>query len=364
MTEDLYVMWLSNIQGLGCKRVKDLIEYFGSAENIWNASLNTLLKVNFIPKHLIHKIYMSKDKEKVEKQLENLNKKNIQFISISNPKYPKLLKEIYDPPSILYIRGTLPDDDLEFVSIIGARRCSQYGSSVAYKLAKDLVKYNIVIVSGMARGIDSISQKGALDGGGYTIAVLGCGVDICYPPENRELMDKIIKHGCVISEYPPGTPPIGKNFPSRNRIISGLSKITVVVEAGKNSGTFITAEQALDNGRDVFAFPGNVTSPLSEGTNELIKEGCPAITSAEEILFELGIAYTNEELLNYLNNSAKGLNDEEKLIYDCIGIEGKTTEEIAYIINKPIQNLQYTLTMLEINGKIKKLHNGKYIKML
>lgn len=158
-----------------------------------------------------------------------------------------------------------------------------------YDIAKDLGKTNVIVVSGMARGIDSEGHRGILDGGGKTIAVLGCGVDICYPAENKELMERIIENGCVISEYPPGMPAVAKNFPNRNRIIAGLSKMVVVVEAGKRSGTIITADLALDYGREVYAVPGNVTSALSYGTNALIKQGCPIITEGSDILSALGM---------------------------------------------------------------------------
>lgn len=360
--EEYYMMWLSRIPSIGVHKAMLLLDYFGTAENIWKASFRDLREVKGIGTVYCQTIKEAKKEQQLEKWIEELEEKEIRFISIKNEQYPYLLKQIYDPPIGFYIKGYLPDDNIDKVSIVGARRCSHYGASVAHKLASDLAKENITIVSGMATGIDGIAHTGALDGGGQTIAVLGTGVDICYPAEHRELMERIICNGCVISEYPPQTPVYPQNFPKRNRIISGLSPITIVVEAGKRSGTLITADQALNNGREVFVVPGNVTSALSEGTNNLIKQGCPIITEFEDVLIALGIAFSEKEKQQFQQQMSESMEKEEKEVYDCIGQEAIDVETISRKLNRNIQEVQYSLTLLEIMGKIRKLPQLGYIR--
>ena len=360
--EEYYMMSLSRIPKIGVHKILLLLDHFKTAQAVWEASLEELRQVKGLSIVHCKEIENAKQPQQLEQWIEELEEKNIGFISIKNPKYPYLLKQIYDPPAGFYIKGFLPDDDIDKVSIVGARRCSQYGASVAYKLAKDLAGANIVIVSGMATGIDGMSHLGVLDGGGQTIAVLGTGVDICYPAEHKNLMERIIENGCVLSEYPPGMAAFGKNFPKRNRIISGLSSMTIVVEAGRRSGTLITADQALENGREVFVVPGNVTSPLSEGTNDLIKQGCPIITEFEDVLFALGIAYTEEEKEAFQKHMAENMQKEEKEVYQCIGKEAVDAQTISRMLHKNIQEIQYSLTLLEIAGHIRKLPQSGYIR--
>lgn len=361
--EEFYMMWLSRIEGIGIQKVKRLLDAFGSPIAIWDASISDLLDVKGLGQVNVERIIASKQMEQLEKWEKELKQKNIQFISILNPSYPRLLKEIYDPPIGIYVKGHLPEDDIQKISIVGARRCSQYGANVAYQLSKDLGKVNISVISGMARGIDSMAHKGVLDGGGKTIAVLGCGVDICYPSENRNLMERIIENGCVLSEFPPGYPPSPQNFPVRNRIISGLSSMTIVIEAAKRSGTLITADQALENGRDVFVVPGNVTSALSAGTNDLIKQGCPIITNYEDVLFELGITYTENETEKYKQQMTQSLDSQEKEVFDCLKQEPVCAEDIARKLKWSIQDVQYILSILELSGYIQKMPQAGYIKV-
>lgn len=361
--EEYYLMWLSRMEGVGIKRIHLLLDYFQSAEAVWNAHRMQLINVKGIPEKTIDAILFGRDEEKLNFWIEELERKEIQFYSFLHPLYPSLLKEIYNPPIGIYVKGTLPDDDIDKVSLVGARRCSRYGAGVTYQIAKDLGEANITVVSGMAKGIDAMAHKGVLDGGGQTIAVLGCGVDICYPAENRELMENIAKNGCVISEYPPGTEPAPHHFPNRNRIISGLSKIVVVVEAGKKSGTLITADIALESGREVFVVPGNITSALSEGTNNLIKQGCPVVTESNDILFELGITYKEYEKQIFSKQLAGKLSAEEKEIYDQIlDKEPVLAETICRKLHKNIQEVQYILSLLEISGYVRKIPQAGYIR--
>ena len=359
--EEFYLMWLTHIEGIGFKRANQLLEHFGSAEAIWQAEPAEIRKIASDKTGEL--IITSRDEDQLNEWIIELEEKQIDFYSYWHPRYPKMLKEIYNPPLGIYVRGELPDDDIDTVAIIGARKCSRYGATVAHDIAKDLGKANIVVVSGMARGIDSEGHRGILDGGGKTIAVLGCGVDICYPSENRQLMERIIENGCIVSEYPPGMPAVPGNFPARNRIIAGLSKMVVVVEAGKKSGTLITADMALDYGRDVYVVPGNVTSALSYGTNALIKQGCPIITEGSDILMALGITYKEEEKEKFKRKTAENISVEEKEVFDLI--EDGTpipAEALCRRLHKDIQEVQYILSLLELSGYIAKVPQAGYVR--
>lgn len=361
--DEMYLLWLSHVDGCGFKTIHRLIEHFGSAEALWYAEPKEIRTACGRNEKLAERIITSRDENQLNDWLIELEEKKIEFFSYWHPRYPRLLKEINDPPLGIYVRGELPDDDIDTVAIIGARKCSHYGATVAYDIAKDLGKTNVVVVSGMARGIDSEGHRGIIDGGGKTIAVLGCGVDICYPSENQELMNRIIENGCVISEFAPGMPAVPGNFPSRNRIIAGLSKMVVVVEAGKKSGTLITADLALDYGRDVFVVPGNVTSALSKGTNELIKQGCPIITEGNDILIALGIAYKEDEKIKFKIKTAENISDEEKEIYQLIETEiPVSAETLCRRLHKNIQDVQYILSLLELSGYIIKIPQTGYIR--
>ena len=361
--EEYYLMWLSRIEGIGIKRIRILLDYFQSAEAVWNARREQFATLRGIPEKTIDAILLARDEETLNHWIEELEEKEIQYYSFLHPLYPNLLKQIYNPPVGIYVKGILPDDDIDKISLVGARRCSRYGAGVAYQIAKDIARANIVVVSGMAKGIDTMAHKGILDGGGQTIAVLGSGIDICYPAENKELMERIIKNGCIISEYPPGTEPAAHHFPNRNRIIAGLSKGLVVVEAGKKSGTLITADIALESGREVFVVPGNITSALSEGTNNLIKQGCPIVTETNDILFELGITYKEYERQTITKQVAAKLTPDEKEIYDEIfDKEPVLPETICRKLHKNIQEVQYILSLLEIAGYIRKIPQAGYIR--
>lgn len=361
MNEDFYMMWLTAIDKMTVKKAYRLLSHFGTPREIWDADKSVIASVNGISDEFAQKICVSKDADELDEKICRLEELGINYISINNPDYPDLLRTIDEPPLGLYYKGTLPKNDEMCFSIIGSRRCSEYGAEVAQKFARDLAKNDFIIVSGMARGIDSMAHRGAINGGGKTVAVLGCGVDLCYPAENERLMAKIIENGCVISEYPPGTPAYSSNFPQRNRIISGLSMGLLVIEAGKKSGTLITVDRALDYGRTVFAVPANITSALSEGTNQLIKEGCPPVTSVEDILFELGVIKTQNEV-KIEESSKADLTTEERELLSFIKYEPVSLDDLINLLDKPSQNIQYILTYLEIYGYIKRLPGQRFIR--
>jgi DNA processing protein len=367
----LYLLWLTRVEGVGPVRQKELLRHFSSPLAVYNATRNRLREIAFLtePKLSdtnIENILAARDLQPMENILAEAKKKNIQIITLNDDAYPSLLKEISDPPLILYVMGQLPDDDDPKVSIIGSRRCSEYGLTVARKLSEGLAGHHVTVVSGMARGIDSMAHKGALDAGGQTVAVLGCGTDICYPTENWGLRNRILTGGCVLSEYPPTTPPMQSFFPARNRIISGLSAVTVVVEAAKQSGTLITVSQALDQGRDVMAVPGNVTSKLSEGVNELIKDGAGVVTDYEDILRLLHIPMLHIPKRKVPETGSvrqPELAPDEKLVYDSIKFQPIYLDEISDKIDLEMQTIHYILTMLELKGCIEKLPGQRYIRL-
>ena len=361
--EEYYLMWLARMTIHNVQKAFLLLKHFQTAEALFFASEKEIRAVLKGSARWIDNLIAQRDAEQLEDWILELEEKEIFFYSYFHPLYPKLLKEIYDPPLGIYVKGILPDDEIDKIGVVGARRCSAYGLETAHRITKDLGKTNVVVVSGMAKGIDAMAHKGIMDGGGKTIAVLGCGVDVCYPVENERLMQQIIENGCVISEYPPQTKAMPYHFPQRNRIISGLCKMIVVVEAGKKSGTLITADLALENGRDVFVVPGNVTSRFSEGTNNLIKQGCPIITEYSDILFALGISYQKEETEKYYQTVLENLEPFEKEVFLLIDTQNPiTAEEITRKLHRSIEEIQYILSLLEISGYIRKRKQAGYIR--
>lgn len=288
MDNRIYWIWISSIKGIGIKKLNLLLKEYGNIENLWNLDKNKMKKNKYIGENTIFRLLNNEYKIKAYKYLEYMIKNKINIVSIQDYKYPKQLKEIYDPPTAIYVKGNI--DILQknnLISIVGSRQCSYYGRKIALELSKYLSDKNITIVSGLAKGIDSYSHMGALKGNGKTIAVLGSGLAQIYPKENIKLALNIIEEGgTIISEYPIDEMPNRLNFPARNRIISGLSDKLIIVEARKNSGSLITADYALEQGKEIYAVPGNITSNISEGTNTLIKEGANIITRYEDVLID------------------------------------------------------------------------------
>lgn len=285
-------MWLSLIKGLGSRKKLELLQEYGNPKKIYNLTESELLRVRGIGEELAKKILDKNIKEQIYKHIKYMQKYKIDIISINDKKYPQILKQIYDPPISLYIKGNAEILNGKNIAIVGCRNSSKYGEEAAKYFAYNLSAKGINIISGLARGIDTYAHIGNLgammhNGNnicGKTIAVVGNGIDIIYPKENKYLEEKIIKSGgCIISEYPLGTKPEKFNFPARNRIISGLSKGVLVIEAKAKSGTLITIDFALQQGRDVYVVPGNINSVNSVGTNDLIKQGAKLVTRVEEI---------------------------------------------------------------------------------
>lgn len=287
MKEKEYWLWLSRIPGLGYKTLFKLLKHYKTLEEIWNLEKGDIRKIKGLGEEieakLLHKMY----KVNIEKYMEYMEKHKIKLISILDKEYPSILKEIYDPPIVLFVQGKEENLNQFLIGMVGCRNCSKYGEVVAKEIAYQLAKHNIGVVSGLAKGIDTFSHIGSLYGKGRTIAVLGNGLDTTYPKENEKIRKEILSFGgTIISEYVMGTKPERMNFPARNRIISGLSKGIVVVEARQKSGSMITVEYALEQGKEVFAVPGNIQSKTAEGTNFLIKEGAKIVRNVNDILDE------------------------------------------------------------------------------
>ena len=286
----------------------------------------------------------------------------IRYICALEPEFPEKLKGIPNSPQGIYVRGRLPDPEKKTVSIIGSRNNSEYGRGAAEYFARELSRHGVQIVSGMARGIDGISQSAAIAAGGSSFGILGCGIDIVYPPENRELYDNILEKGGIISEYPPGMAPKARLFPRRNRIISAFSDILLVIEARQKSGTSITVRYALEQGRDIFALPGRITDPLSHGCNTLIADGAGIATCPGDILEALGLIkagnrkYKNIDLKKFTDLTAKQLKIIRHLDYSPVSVN-----EIASKTGYDIPDLLLELLKLELRGCAEKAGQGYYI---
>lgn len=283
--KDKYLYWLDRIEGLGATAKRHLLEAFGNAQEVYQGQEN-LVKYILDEKKL--KMFLdAKHNLEMERAFEKACQEGIKMVSCFDEAFPHKLQTIPDAPFCIYYKGQLPDDSLPSVAVIGARECSQYGEYVARELGKLLGEQGIQVISGMAKGIDGISQMAALEAGGASFGVLGCGVDICYPKSNRRLYEELIEIGGILSTYPPGTQPQARLFPPRNRIVSGLADVLVVIEARQKSGTYITVEMALEQGRDIYAVPGRITDRLSDGCNKMLKEGAHVFLSPQDFLLEL-----------------------------------------------------------------------------
>ncbi len=320
--EMFYWLGLNFVPGIGSVLFRRLIDRFKSPEEVFRAPEKELLKVEGVSRDSILEIQKGPPEKRVRKELTLLGEIGGRILTFHDELYPKRLKEIYDPPPLLYLRGDLREEDELSVAIVGSRKTTPYGRWMAEKISQDLSRHGITIVSGMARGIDAVAHWGALSSGGRTIAVLGCGVDVVYPAENRGLSKKIIEQGALLSEFPIGTPPESGHFPRRNRIISGLAIGVVIVQAGERSGALITAGYALEQGREVFAVPGNVGIETSRGANRLIREGAKMVESSEDILEEILPQWKKEkEVGSEENRVFLNLSEEEKRLYSLLETE-------------------------------------------
>jgi len=359
---------LLETDGIGPQRIISLLKKFDKPSDILGTEKIFISNIEGFSETLAERILSSlKNKNSLqtefEKQLEQLEKSNIKLITYWDEDYPKVLKNIYYPPVFLYLKGELKKSDEIAIAIIGTRTPSSYGKEIAKEFASEISKSNTTIVSGMARGIDSIAHIAALDNAGRTIAVIGSGLDVIYPPENKKLFERIIENGCVVSEFKLGTQPDAQNFPRRNRIISGLSKGIVIIETKIIGGAIQTANHALDQGREVYAVPGNIHSKNSEGTNLLIQQGnAQLVLSAKDVLKDLKIE-TSEIKIEQRKNSFENLTLFEQKIIDSFNGEIMQIDQIAEKTSMNVADCLVSLLTLEFKGFIRQLP-GKYFEVI
>ncbi|MDD6056995.1 MAG: DNA-processing protein DprA [Clostridiales bacterium] len=339
-----YAYWLANIKGLGRRKLQRLMRQVCSAQELYEMTEKQLDTLGLNEKEKAGILAAHKREEQIKQSYESMKERGIRFLSWEDEAYPKRLRQLADAPYGLYAKGVLPPEEKKAVAVVGARRCSEYGYAVAKTLASRLAANGVTVISGMALGIDAAGHKGALSCNGITTAVLGCGVDVCYPSGNRGLYLELEKKGGILSEYPPGTEPIPGFFPERNRIIAGLCDVLVVVEAKERSGSLITADCALELGKDVYAVPGRICDPLSGGTNMLIRQGAGIVSGMEDFLNELRIFEQKEENINNFKNLL--LEKEERIVYSCLDLQPKCMEELLGETGLSMQELSGALAGL------------------
>jgi len=363
MSELKYMIWLSHMHGTNMQYIDELLERLGSAQSVYNATSEQLKSTNIMPQTAISKLIDLKKTLNPDELLSDMQRKGIKYISKNSDNYPPLLKAITSAPIGLFMLGEMPDFDRLWVSVVGTRRPTNYGRDATKKIARELSERGVIVVSGMADGLDGVANQAALDGGSPTVAVLGSGVDICYPKVHERLYDDIQQNGCILSEFPPGIGPEKWHFPWRNRIISGLSLATIITEAEIKSGTSITVSCALEQGREVMAVPGNITSKRSEGTNKLIKDGAHVATCALDVLDALGVI--ESEFLDNINEEIHNINklplaSNEKKVYSLLEDGYMGLDEIVKESGLEIRDVMVVLTKLELSGVIKELPGQKY----
>ena len=353
-----YWVGFSRIPGIGRVRFSVLKEHFGSLQDAWKASESELKQAG-LDSRSIETLLLLRPKISLDAEIEKLQRYKIKALTCEDPCYPTMLREIYDYPPVLYVRGNLPlTQDEPCLAVVGTRRPTIYGRQVTEEIVADLARSKITIVSGLARGIDSIAHRAALEAGGKTIAVFASGLDIVYPAENAKLAQAIMEQGALVSEHPLGVKPRAENFPLRNRIMSGLSLGALVTEAGERSGALITAFQALGQNREVFAIPGSILSPTSKGTNHLIQEGAKLVCNYTDILEELNLTMVTQQprIKEFLP-----ANEAESVVLKQLTSEPSHIDEICRRSGLTAPEASSTLAILELKGVAKQVGNMNYV---
>jgi DNA processing protein len=352
-----YWVGFNNIPGIGRVRLAQLENYFGSLKSAWKAPSGELRKSG-IDSVGIRAIGKYRPDISPDDVMEKLERYGVKVVTCQEPEYPSRLKEIYDYPPVIYLRGNLLPEDEWCLAVVGTRRATVYGKQVTGEIVSDLVRSKITIVSGLARGIDTIAHRAALDAGGRTLAVFACGLDIVYPGENERLARDIMEQGCLVSEYALGTRPRAENFPRRNRILSGLSLGVLVTEAGESSGAMITARMALEQNREVLAIPGSILSPVSKGTNRLIQEGAKLVRDYEDVLEELNLTTVTRQM------EMKELLPEtetEAVLLRHLSAEPTHIDEVCQKSGLAAATVSGTLAMMELKGLVKQIGTMNYV---
>jgi DNA processing protein len=345
------------VKGIGPIRMRLLLDKFGEMQSAWEASTQELENAGLSLK-LIASIQDIRNSGILERTLKIIEDTKIDIITWNDTDYPRRLREIDQSPPVLYIRGELSEDDFWTVAIVGTRRITAYGRQVTNDIAAGLSRQHITVVSGLARGVDAVAHQASLQVGGRSLAVMGCGVDVIYPPEHARLAENIIASGALLSDYPPGTQPESGNFPPRNRIISGLAQAVIIVEASEQSGALITAAFAAEQGRDVFAVPGQLYAPQSKGTNRLIREGAHIFVDVQDVIEKLNMVQIVEhrQARMVLPSDA-----QEAKLFQILNREPLHIDEIRSQVNLPIETVSATLTMMELKGMVRQVGGMRYV---
>lgn len=355
----LYWLGFNLVKGIGAVRFRNLLEHFGDAETAWRASPEELRQSGLGDK-LIENVQKARNGVSLEQVWERIQRQGITMLIWEDETYPRRLREIDQPPPVIFLRGELKPEDEWAVSIVGTRRITSYGRQVTEEIASVLAGSGVTVVSGLARGVDAVAHQCAINAGGRTLAVLGSGVDRIYPPENSRLAEQIITHGALISDYAPGTPPDGPNFPPRNRIISGLSLAVIVVEAGEDSGALITAEFAAEQGRELFAVPGSIHAPQSQGANKLITQGARPLLSPSDVLETLNLLHVNEHRAARVALPADPV---EAQLFAALSFEPQHVDEIRSQTGMPIEKVSATLALMELKGLARQVGGMNFVRV-
>jgi len=353
---------LNLIPQLTPKRTKRLFARFDSFQSIWSASGSTFASI-FGSAVVGEAVASARSETAIDEELGKADELDVRIVTLVDEEYPALLREIDDPPMVLYVRGSLPIDPARSIAIVGTRRGTRYGKMVAGRFASQLALKGMTIISGLAAGIDTAAHQGTLDVGGRTVAVLGCGLDYPYPKRNQPLLAKLVEDGAAISEYPLGTRPAKWTFPQRNRILAGLSRGVIVVQAPERSGSLITARLALEQGREVFAVPGNITTMTSAGTNRLIKDGAKLVDSVDDVLVEFPDLWERQRpVADGDEDEGPELAEREQLVYDLIGLEPVHVDDIIARADLSPTEASHVLLLLQLEDLIDEVEGGRFIR--
>lgn len=355
-----YWLAFTRIQGLGAARFRLLERYFRRMEEAWRAESGELTRSG-LDRKVVSNIARHRSDISPDEEMARLEQEGVSAFTWHDSQYPPRLKEIYDPPPVLFVRGELLSEDERSVAVVGTRKATVYGREAASALSGDLARNSVTIISGLARGIDGVAHRTAVDAGGRTIAVMACGLDIIYPREHKGLSEQIAGQGALVSEYPLGRRPDARNFPRRNRIMSGMALGTLVIEAGAASGALWTVRHALEQNREVFCVPGSVFSPVSQGTNRLIQEGAKLVVDYKDILEELNLTSVAHQI--ELPAVPQHHGETEAPIIERLSHEPVHIDDLARQLGLPVATVSSTLAMMEIKGQVKQVGGMHYIRV-
>lgn len=366
MNRDDYWFWICNIKDVWNGTIRRILKEYTTPEELFNSGkkemISRLSKVGINDLQVIDNILGSINEEKIFKKKEGLENKKIKFVSIESKEYPEKLRHISEYPYGFYYSGDISRINNMSVAIVGARNCTNYGRDIAKRLAFELGANGINVISGMARGIDGESHIGCINAGGTTYAVLGCGVDICYPRENIDLYERIIENGALISDYPIGTAPAGWQFPLRNRLISGLADKILVVEAREKSGSLITVNYGLEQGKDIYAVPGRICDTLSEGCNRLIKEGAGIVLTAKDMVDDINFSIINNS--KKIRNNNYALEKDLEMLYSCVDLFPKSIQQLSDETGMDSVSILRNLIKLQMNNLIEEPTKNYYVRKI